>query len=355
MDGRWDLDVERRDGREVREGSVTCLGCAGTRFIADGIVDLLESPPDFVVREAAGLGRFADLMRSDGWDRERVLELPYVPLGYWYAQATAMQDVLGGTVPGLDLAPGQRILDVGSNTCWASAAFAARGLDVVALDIAVHEMQGLKTADWWFDAKDIYFERVLGTMFSPALASNSFDFIWCCEVLHHNHRSNLRLTLRELARLLKPGGWLIVVNEPVRALRSPKLHPGAEVAEFEGHEHAYLRSSYVRAARAAGLHVNVFGPSCFGPLGEETLGVSPRMSTLGGFNVALAHAVRRNRRLRACYLAWKTYIDGISFQMIGTKPSPAAGRTAPLEGTGRTVPPDEDGPREAAHAERVEV
>jgi SAM-dependent methyltransferase len=371
MDGRWDLDVERRDGREVREGSVTCLGCAGTRRITDGIVDLLESPPDFVSREAAGLERFADRMRADGWGRERVLELPYVPLGYWYAQAMAMQEVLRGDVGGLEFPPGRRILDVGSNTCWASATFAARGLDVVALDIAAHEMQGLRTADWWFDAKDIYFERVLGTMFEPPLAANSFDFIWCCEVLHHNHRSNLRRTLRELARLLKPGGRLMVVNEPTRALRSPKLHPGADVAEFEGHEHAYLRSSYVRAARAAWLDVEVFGPTHFGPLGAETWGVSTRMSTLEGFTVAFTHAVRRNRFLRASYLAWKTYVDGISLRMVATKPSGAAGgaalpedvgaaaplegvcRTVPPDGAGRTAAPDEDGPREAARAERV--
>jgi SAM-dependent methyltransferase len=291
--------------------------------VQDGIVDLLERPPEFVTREAAGLKRFADLMRADGWDRGRVLELPYVELGYWYAQATSMQQVLEGRVAGLDLSPGRRILDVGSNTCWASAMFAGHGLEVVALDIAVHEMQGLATADWWFEAKDVYFERVLSLMFEPALASGSFDAVWCCEVLHHNHRSNLARTLRELYRLLKPGGQLIVVNEPVRALRSPKLHPGAEVAEFEGHEHAYLRSSYVRATRAAGFQVNVFGPSRLPPFTEGTLGLGAEASTLHGFRVALYHAVRRHPRLSAAYLAWKTYIDGMSLHMIASKPEAA--------------------------------
>ncbi len=259
-------------------------------------------------------------MRADGWDRERVLELPYVKLGYWYDQATAMEQLLAGHVPGLELAQGMRILDVGANTCWASAIFAQRGLDVIALDISPCEMQGLRTSDWWFEERDVYFERVLSVMFEPALASRSFDVIWCSEVLHHNHGANLRRTFRELYRLLKPGGRLIAVNEPLRALRSPKLRPGADVAEFEGHEHAYLRASYVRAARAAGFDVALFGPSRFGPLTEETMGLSRRMSTFEGLQVALAHGIRRHRRLSAAYLAWKNYVEGISLHMLATRP-----------------------------------
>ena len=44
--------------------------------MADGIVDLLHDPPEFVAREAAGLDRFAEHDAADGWDRERILALP---------------------------------------------------------------------------------------------------------------------------------------------------------------------------------------------------------------------------------------------------------------------------------------
>ena len=157
-------------------------------------------------------------------------------------------------------AAGETILDLGSNTCWASARFAQRGLAATALDIATHEMQGLRTAEWQFEAKGIFFERVLGVMFDLPFADASFDVVWACEVLHHNHRANLARTLRECHRVLKPGGRLIAGNEPLRTLRTPLLRPGTEVAEFEGHEHAYLRATYTLLARRAGFAVDVRVP-----------------------------------------------------------------------------------------------
>ena len=149
-------------------------------------------------------------MRNDGWDRERVRALPESELGYWIAQGTAMRWLLEA----VELQPGRRIVDVGSNTCWASNIFARRGLEVVALDIAKAELQGLRTAEYFLEDGDVYFERLLSVMFDPALAGESMDYVFCCEVLHHNDAANLQRTMRELYRVLRPGGTLIVLNEP---------------------------------------------------------------------------------------------------------------------------------------------
>lgn len=313
-----DLRIDAQDEREVREGALTCRACGERRAIHRGIADLMGDAPEFVRREAAGLDRFADVMRNDGWDRERVLELPYAQDGYWFAQATAMNQVLA-TVP---FKPGDRILDVGSNTCWASAMLAANELDVIALDINAGEMQGLGTADWWFEGKDVYFERMLGLMFDVSLTSGSLDYVFCCEVLHHNHRANLARTFAELHRVLKPGGKVIVVNETLRSLMDPKLDPGKAVAEFEGHEHAYLRHSYVKAARSAGLQIELVMPwihRIFAP-GDWTMGSAT--TVLNAFRMAAAHAVRSTPAARHVYLAWKAYVAGeTSLYMLATKPA----------------------------------
>jgi SAM-dependent methyltransferase len=249
------LDAREWDEREVREGVLRCNRCRMTWPVHDGIADLLHRPPNHVVREAAGLERFAEVMRADGWDRERIKQLPDVDIPYWHGQARAIRKVLA-TIP---FRPGDRLLDVGSNSCWASNIFARRGLDVVALDIAAVELQGLRTADCFLQDGETFFERVLSVMFDPALASESFDYVFCCEVLHHNDTVGLGHTLHELHRVLRPGGRLLVVNEPLRFPMRLKRDHAEEVADFEGYEHVYFLHEYWRAARRAGFRVTVPG------------------------------------------------------------------------------------------------
>jgi SAM-dependent methyltransferase len=317
--GALSLDAAERDAREVRGGSLSCARCGHVAPVAGGIADLLHDPPEFVVREAAGLGRFADLMRSDGWTRADVLALPYREGdGYWYAQRVLMEQVLETT----PFAAGETLLDVGSNTCWASAMFAARGLDVTALDICEHEMQGLRTADWQFAAKDVYFDRVMGVMFDLPFADASFKWVWACEVLHHNHRENLARTYEEIHRVLEPGGSLIVANEPLRNLRTPKLRPGHEVAEFEGHEHAYMRHSYTSLARRAGFEVRVLGPRYHGTQRDERFVLHEGLSVPRLYLMATAVAVRKSPRLKAAVLAARSFLlGGTALHMVCTKPA----------------------------------
>jgi SAM-dependent methyltransferase len=249
------LRARHRDAREVREGELACEGCSQRFGIAAGIVDLLVAPPEFVLRERAGLERFADVMRADGWDEERIRALPDIELPYWQGQRRALDELLAR----VEMHAGETLLDVGSNTCWASRIFASMGLDVIALDIADCELQGLRTAECFIASGEVFFERVLSTMFAPALAGESVDYVFCCEVLHHNDRAHLRRTFRELHRVLRPGGRLFVVNEPLRFPLRPKLDHGREVREFEGNEHVYFLAEYWGAARRAGFSVQIPG------------------------------------------------------------------------------------------------
>ena len=211
------LVVDERNACEVREGVLACARCRGEFQLHRGVGNLTPNAPEHVSQEAAGLERFAEYMRADGWDKERILRLPDMDDGYWYVQRRSMRQLLGL----IDLQPGEWLLDVGSNTCWASNQFAARGLNVIALDISTAEMQGLYTSDYFIEDGISYFERVLASMYDMPIASGSLDYVFCCEVLHHNDEASLRRTFKEAFRVLKPGGRMLIFNETIKTATDP--------------------------------------------------------------------------------------------------------------------------------------
>lgn len=310
------LQAEASDGQEVREGELRCAGCGRSFEVAEGIAELLRDPPDFIAREAAGLGRFAELMRAEGWDREKIRSLPHIDDPYWYGQRVSFDQL----VALVDLQPGQSLLDVGSNTCWASNLFAQRGLDVIALDITKTEMQGLRTAEYFIDSGEVYFERVVSNMADPAIASNSLDYVFCCEVLHHNGLKALGKTLTEIYRILKPGGKLLVLNEPMRFPLNRKHDHAVEVAQFEGNENVHYFHQYFLGARRAGFSVRILPPPYL-PFFSGQPDALPVDYPVPRIPRWLArHCARRVRILRRAYLAWLMLITGdLSLSLICQK------------------------------------
>ena len=265
------LAAEQSDAREVREGSLRCAACGARFAVRRGVLELLHDPPPYVRAEVAGLERFAEQMRAEGWNREMVRRLPELEHGYWYVQARSMYQLLT-TIP---FRAGQSILDIGSNTCWAANHFAERGLRAIALDIATVELQGLYTAEYFIDDGHVFFERILGSMDAIPLASSSVDYVYCCEVLHHNDRAGLRRTFAEIFRVLRPGGRLLMVNETLKTLRDPSGMHLQGVEQYEGYEHAHWALRYRWEATRAGLFTDVTEPHYRAFFGDAELPPQP--------------------------------------------------------------------------------
>ncbi len=321
------LCVESSDDHEVRDGFLRCSACGAQLPVRRGVPELLHDPPAYILAEAAGLERFADHMRAAGWDRETVLKLPDLEHGYWYVQARSMYQLLS-TIP---FQPGQSILDVGSNTCWAANHFAQRGLSAIALDIATTELQGLYTADLFIEGGGIFFERILGSMDSIPLASSSLDYVYCCEVLHHNDAASLRRTFAEIFRVLRPGGRLLMVNETLKTVRDPSGVHVEGVEQFEGNEHAHWALRYRWEATRAGFYTEVTEPHYRPFFGDAALAPAPDAGPLHARARRYGFAFHNNALSRRAYLALLNHVfGGVSMNMIATKPSRYVGHHAAM-------------------------
>jgi len=309
------LLAQERDEREVRTGTLRCSACGREFAVHRGVGELLYDPPEHVVREAAGLGRFAEVMRADGWDREMVRRLPDVDHGYWYVQGCSLRQLLAT----VDFQPGQWLLDIGSNTCWASNQFATLGLHAIALDISTHELQGLYTSDYFIEDGTSYFERVLGSMNDMPLASGSLDYVFCCEVLHHNDPGGLRRTFEEAFRVLKPGGKVLVINETLKTYRDPDGVHTEGVAQFEGYEHAHWAWRYRWEATRAGFTTAMLEPSYDGFFAAPVPATKPPLARVRS---RVGYTLRSSALGRHAYLSWVNHVvGGVQLNMIGTKPA----------------------------------
>ena len=141
------------------------------------------------------------------------------PLAYrhrWiYDTVTAVSSLSVGGVEklrglGLDalksrLEPGTAVLDLccGSGEAaapWLAAGFEVTGLDIseLALDLAAKRHPALK--------------RVEGLAEDPPLNDHQFSAVQLSVALHEFPRPQRAQVLRSIRRLLKPGGWLVIVD-----------------------------------------------------------------------------------------------------------------------------------------------
>jgi len=332
--GTFELCVEASDDREVREGRLRCTACLTEFEVHRGVPELLHEPPQHMLTEAAGLERFAEYMSEAGWDRALVRRLPNIEHGYWYVQARSMHQLLT-TVPFM---PGQSVLDVGSNTCWATNHFAERGLRGIAMDIVTAELQGLYTADWFIDDGHVFFERVLGSMDAIPLASSSVDYVYCCQVLHHNDTAGLRRTFAEIFRVLRPGGRLLMVNETLKTLRDPHGVHDEGVEQYEGYEHAHWALRYRREAIRAGFLTEVTEPHYRPFFGDAELVLQTGTSRPRAMGRRLGFALRGSPLARRAYLTWLNQVwGGVSMNMIATKPRRYVGRHEGMRASERAL------------------
>jgi SAM-dependent methyltransferase len=164
---------------------------------------------------------------------------------------------------------GGRSLDLGGGSGWLAAELGRRGFEAVSLDIEdpherLAQIEGGAAGRDFELVTDVLDEParetvdyVVGDMEQLPFADGAFDLVTTSAALHHS--ADPVRTLRQAARVLRPGGVLLALNEPAKGLfrdESPILGGRGEAAG----EHLYWARTYVGFFRAAGLEPRLHFP-----------------------------------------------------------------------------------------------
>ncbi len=172
-----------------------------------------ESDRPRVLAFAVSYGR---AWAKDGWgstDPAYLVNLPYRDVthrhpGEWRVKARSAVALLSVLSPSKWL----RVLDIGCGNGWLSHHLAARGHDVYAMDVVLDDTVGLGAARSYVRLGPP-FQTVWGDFDHLPFLSESMDAAVCNASLHY--AGDLDLALREIARVLRPGGLVAILNSPV--------------------------------------------------------------------------------------------------------------------------------------------
>ncbi|MBN2025413.1 MAG: class I SAM-dependent methyltransferase [Actinobacteria bacterium] len=250
------LKLVAEDGREVREGSISCGKCKAEYQVRSGVTDLMHDPSPAVRQEREAWEAMRPVHRHDdaesadsrAWLRALPMlegkEGPPAELETWRRHGRAVFELCAG-----EDWRGKRVLELGAGRCWLSAYLARKGAEVLAVDILEDADIGLGCAEAFLE-EGIYFERVLCDMHHLPFKGGTCDGVVATATLHHSPEP--LLLCEEIRRVIAPGGLLVAANEPLYV-------PWRETPEEErrgAHEGAYPLWTWLKFLRRTGFRVN---------------------------------------------------------------------------------------------------
>lgn len=196
------------------EPAIVCDRCEH-RYGFENDIPLLYKDDEFWApkkREAAGwVAMWKDMGLYDQ-DHQITPELPFVSTEPW----ATVGRMFGAALSQMDLRGGERILDIGAGEGWASQHFTQRGGHAVAIDVVADKRLGLGRAWKRMAHTGTTFDLLIGDNERMPFQSNTFDFVFSSNTLHHS--DHLDLLMPNIFRVLRPGGRLIAIGDPLTTI-----------------------------------------------------------------------------------------------------------------------------------------
>ena len=193
--------------------NLTCPLCAAAFPCINGIWHML--PPDRQAHYQTFLAEYTAIRRAEGrgsTEPAYYLRLPEPTAGHplaqqWAIRVATWRHVERRVLP--ELGSGSQILDLGAGVGWLSYRLAELGHAPMAIDLTTDAMDGLGAARHYNPS----WPRVFGEFDRLPLADASVDVIIYNASLHYS--IDYLSTLTEACRVLRPGGYIIVLETPV--------------------------------------------------------------------------------------------------------------------------------------------
>ncbi|MBI4032698.1 class I SAM-dependent methyltransferase [Candidatus Berkelbacteria bacterium] len=241
---------------ERARGQATCRTCGLTLTSSFGVLLPIAPLPEAAEAELAGIASFdahtAGIQPGSPHFQQALLTLPDLPSGeLGQEHAYGWKVALGHRgftqlVTSLGQTP-LRVLDIGADWCWSTARLARAGHHGVAIDI---NQDHLRHAAFFFDHGPAFL-RVQADMNQLPFAPEIFDVVFAVAAVHHT--TDLGHTLKEFARVLRPGGRLVLFREPVRGSQVAEARFGHQEKEVGIHETAPTFAQWRAALDEAGF------------------------------------------------------------------------------------------------------
>jgi ubiquinone/menaquinone biosynthesis C-methylase UbiE len=157
---------------------------------------------------------------------------------------------------------GMNVLELGAAECWASRHFAEAGAHAFALD---YDSSRMLRAQIILDQRPVQFLRVNGDAERLPFGTGTMDRVFCCSVLHHFF--DLPAAIKEISRVLKPGGMFIGIHEayhPPYYSKKDILSMSEDTIPFIQagiNEQSYTPACYRKYFAQAGMRTELLHPA----------------------------------------------------------------------------------------------